>query len=437
MRTMKPTNRKRYRYDLWLAPICRATRVFLPGLLVAMLFCLHVQADDKAEALRAPASEREPDSAKRDLFLRPTSDRAEGHRITISQGDAQLPVVVVHGTPYEMGRQLGVVIGDQMQTFIPRAMAGLTAELKVSEEDLREVWARTAAFTDDRVEQELVGLADGAGMRLSLLQAMHAMPLLMPYSCSSVAAWGAATEDGHLYQTRNLDWSLEVGAHEFPVIVVYVPEKGIPHVVPTFAGMIGAHTGMNVRGLALAEMGDASAKEMPYQVHAPHFTTFFRTILYDAGSLADALEIFKAQPMTKRYHYVFGDGRTERRVVKIRAHASEAPGERVVVWSDNDPADEFAPNVLPCVVYNDEGRGAFPVLRGKYGKLNGPKLVDLANQIPIKGGNVVNVVYDATALRLWVSYAKGDKEAYQRPYAFLDLKTLDADRDGKADLSVR
>jgi hypothetical protein len=335
-----------------------------------------------------------------------------------------------------MGRQLGALIGDQMRAFIPTAMAGITTELKVSEEDLRDVWSRTAAFTDDRLEQELAGLADGASVRLSLLQALHAVPLLMPYSCSSIAAWGEATEDGHLYQTRNLDWNLDVKAHEFPVLVVYVPDKGIPHVVPTFAGMIGAHTGMNVRGLVLAEMGDASAKEMPYQVHAPHFTAYFRTMLYDANSLSQALNIFKSQPLTKRYHFVFGDGLAERRAVKIRAHAPEPPGQRVVIWKDNDPTDEFAPKVLSCVVYNDEGRGAFPALKSGHGRLDGEKLVKLANQIPIKGGNVVNVVYDATALQLWVSYARGNKEAYQRPYVFLDLKTLDADQDGRPDLEM-
>jgi hypothetical protein len=306
--------------------------------------------------------------------------------------------------------------------------------LGVSEVALRDVWARTAAFSDDRVEQELAGLADGAGLPLGMLQAMHAVPLLMPYSCSSIAAWGQATEDGHLYQTRNLDWSLEVKAHEFPVLVVYLPHQGIPHIVPTFAGMIGAHTGMNVRGIALAEMGDAPAKEMPYQIHAPHFTTFFRTMLYDADSLTSALEIFAAQPLTKRYHFVFGDGQAERRAVKIRAHAPEPAERRVLIWEDNDSTDELAPNVLSCVVYNDEGRGAFPILQSSHGKLNGRALVDLANRIPIKGGNVVNVVYDATALRLWISYAKGDLEAYQRPYVFLDLKTLDADQDGKPDL---
>jgi isopenicillin-N N-acyltransferase like protein len=276
-------------------------------------------------------------------------------------------------------------------------------------------------------------LADGSGVPLELLQAVHAVPLLMPYSCSSIAAWGDATEDGHLYQTRNLDWSLAVKAHEFPVIVVYLPDRGNAHVVPTFAGMIGAHTGLNGRGIALAEMGDAPAREKPYQVHAPHFTVWFRTLLYDADSLSGALDLFRTLPMTKRYHYVFGDGQSERRAVKIKAHAPEPEDRRLRIWRDNDPDDDFAPKVLPGVVYNDEGRGAFPTLQAEHGRLNGERLVRLCNRIPIKGGNVVNVVYDATALRMWVSYAKGDQEAYERPYVLLDLKTLDADGDGQPD----
>jgi hypothetical protein len=67
--------------------------------------------------------------------------------------------------------------------------------------------------------------------------------------------------------------------------------------------------------------------------------------------------------------------------------------------------------------------------------MNAEKLIALANQIPIKGGNVENVVYDATGLRMWVSYAKGATEAYLRPYAMLDLRTLDVDGDGRPDLT--
>jgi hypothetical protein len=48
--------------------------------------------------------------------------------------------------------------------------------------------------------------------------------------------------------------------------------------------------------------------------------------------------------------------------------------------------------------------------------------VKLANQIPIKGGNVINVVYDATDLKMWVTYAHGSEEAYQRPSVLIDLR---------------
>jgi isopenicillin-N N-acyltransferase like protein len=369
-------------------------------------------------------------------FLTPEKVGGSGHRITVGEGDSKFPLIVVRGTPYEMGYHLGKQFGDEIRTFVPAALEGIMSELKTDHASLIEVWARSVAYGDDRVEQELAGLADGSGIPLSTLQAIHAIPLLMPYSCSSIAAWGEATVDGHLYQTRNLDWSMEVGAHNFPMIVLYLPNNGVPHVVPSFAGMVGAHTGMNAKGIVLSEMGDASAKEAPYFIHAPHFTVLFRTMLYDGNSLTSALNIFQSYPHTKRYHYVFGDGQTETRAVKVRAHTPEPADKRVQIWKDNDPSDEFAPNVLSCVVYNDEGRGAFPTLKQERGKLDGEKLVALANRIPIKGGNVENVVYDATALRMWVSYAKGSQEAYLRPYTFIDLTKIDADGDGAADLKA-
>lgn len=402
--------------------------------LAAMLLGLNLPtawADDKTATLQGEKSSAVKSAT---LFARPDVGKKAARRITVGEGDEKLPLIVVQGTPYEMGYQLGVALKTEMHQFISPALNGILGELKMSQTDLIEVWARTAAFADDRVEQELAGLADGSGLPLSTLQAVHTLPLLMPYSCSSVAVWGKATVDGHLYQTRNLDWDMKVGAHNFPAVVMYLPTQGIPHVIPSFAGIIGAHTGMNMKGIALAEMGDAAEAEAPYQVHAPHFTIFFRTMLYDADSLTHALKIFKEQPMTKRYHFVFGDGQNEVRAVKIRAHSPESVDKRLAIWADNDPKDEFAPNVTPCLVYNDEGRGAFPRVKQSYGKLDGEKMVELANQIPIKGSNVINIVYDATALRAWVSYAKGNTEAYLRPYVYIDLKKIDSDHNGVFDL---
>lgn len=391
-------------------------------------------AEDKAETLTGSKSSA---AQKPQLYLTPSLEGGSGHRTMIGSGEIQYPLAVVRGTPYQMGYHLGQLTRQEIHQFVPPALAGIAKELGVSTDFLTEVWSRSASYTDDRVEQELIGLADGSGLPLATFQALHAVSLVMPYSCSSIAVWGDATVDGHLYQTRNLDWSMEVGAHEFPMIVLYIPDQGTPHVVPSFAGVIGAHTGMNVKGIALAEMGDSPGKEAPYQIHAPHFTTFFRTMLYDGDSLIRVLDIFQSVPPTKRYHFVFGDGQKELRAVKVRAHAPEGADQWLSIWKDNDPTDEFAPRVLTGCVYNDEGRGAFPTLKAEHGKLTGEKLVQLASSIPIKGGNVENVVYDATDFRMWVSYAHKDKEAYQRPYVYVDLKTIDADADGLPDISLK
>jgi len=368
-------------------------------------------------------------------YRTPETIRFEGNIVEIADQGISLPLAVVRGTPYEMGYQLGQLFGEKIRAVVPNLVESVAKEIGVSSDVLQNVWSRTAAYGDDRLEQELTGLSDGSGVSLVTLQAMHAIPLLMPYSCSSIAAWGDATVDGHLYQTRNLDWNIEIGAHNHPMVVLYIPDHGAPHIVPTFAGMIGAHTGMNAKGIVLSEMGDASKKEAPYHVHAPHFTCFFRTMLYDAKSLSEAISIFRNQPQTKRYHFVFGDGKTELGAVKIRTNASNPDSTEINIWKDNDKSDEFYPNVLSCVVYNDEGRGAFPTLRMESGKLDGPKLIALANKIPIKGGNVENVIYDATDLRMWVSYAKGTEEAYKRPYVFIDLKKIDANKNNVPDLN--
>lgn len=357
-----------------------------------------------------------------------------GYRFWLTNGIARVTVVVVGGTPYQMGWQIGHLLREDIHRFVPATLAGFKQQLGLDDAALDAVWSGTAAFTDDRFEQELLGLADGSGMPVRTMQHVHCLPLLMPYSCSSLAAWGTATEDGHLYQTRNLDWSLEAGAHEFPVLAVYLPLKGQAHVLPTFAGVIGANCGLSAAGIALSEMGDSPKREAPYNLQAPHFTTWFRTILTDATSLSDALTIFQQQPQTKRYHFVFGDGQQAKRAVKIVANSLASPPRNVQIWGDNDPQDELAPSVLQCVVYQDEGRGAFPGLKAQQGKLNGERMLALANTIPIKGGNVLNAVFDATATRLWVAYAGGKLEAYQRPAVFLDLTKLDGDGDGVPDL---
>ena len=358
-----------------------------------------------------------------------------GYRTSVGEGSEEIPAVVVSGTPYEIGYHYGRLMKTEAQYFIPHFLdfAQDAEPATYSDANLDAAWAATAPHTDARYKEELLGLAVGAELDYDVVRRAHCTTLIAPYACSSVAAWDTATIDGHLYQTRDLDWILEAEAQDYPVIVLYLPNAGHPHVNITFAGQVGCHTGMSTAGIVLAEMGDSPSGEQPYDLDGTHFLTMFRHILYDADSLTEALGILTDAQRIKRYHYVFGDGLNELAGAKIMAHAPETPPDDLVIWYDNDPADEFAPDVLVDVVYNDEGRGAFPTLDAEHGALDAPKMIALANQIAM-GSNVMNVVYDATDLELWTAFADGLDPASQQPYVHVDLFGFDGDADQISDL---
>ena len=268
--------------------------------------------------------------------------RGDGFLTSVGSEDNKIPVVVVRGTPFEMGKKLGELTKQDAVEFVHTALQlAQTADPKrYSDQALDAAWKAIAPHTDPRFQEELRGLADGTGLPLDTLRRGHALPVVGDYSCSSIAAWGVATKDGHLYQTRNLDWDMHLTAQDHPCIVIYIPNQGIPHANITFAGFIGANTGINAQGIVLSEMGDSPGREYPYDINGVHFTTLFRTVLYDADRLDKAIDLFKSAERIKKYHFVVGDGQ-HRKAVKMLAHAP-----RLVIWNDNDPTDELAPHVL-------------------------------------------------------------------------------------------
>ena len=327
------------------------------------------------------------------------------------------PLSSSRGTPFEMGKSLGELTRDETKTLISRFIAAYTRGNADALAQLDAAWDAMEPHIAASFIEEMRGVAEGAEMSIGDLKRAYMIPVLAPYSCSSIAAWGKATADGKLYMTRNLDWNLAIRAHDFPCIQVFLPDGGIPSVSVSFAGYTGTNTGMNAKGFVHAEMGDSPGRDAPYDLDGVHFTILFRDIMTRAGSMEEALALFKQAKHIKKYHYVFGDG-VAKKGIKILAHT---PGP-FKYWTDNDPTDEHAPNVLEGVVYQDEGRGAYGPLKAAWGKIDEKTLQEIACAIPIKGSNVLDVVYNGTDLELWASYAKGETEAYKRPFVHFRLK---------------
>ena len=340
---------------------------------------------------------------------------ADGYRVKLGTTPDDFPVVVVTGTPREMGHALGKLMQPEIQAFAPRflEMAQQSDGKKLSNNNLDAAWKSMAPFIGPQFGEELQGLAEGTGLPLELLRRVHMVPVISEYSCSGVAIWGTATRTGHLYQIRNLDYTTSAHLQDFPCVVIYIPKDGIPHVNPSFAGSIGCHTGMNLEGITLTEIGDSPSSEGPYDLRGIHFMILFRQILYSAKTLDQAVAAITNAKRIKKYHFVVGDGKIPA-AVKMKAWTPD-----LVVWKDNDPTDEMAPAVFKNMVCHAESRT--PTAQGHFsqygqGRYDIDAVIQLSKAIGSLGGNLMNAAYDATAREVWVSYAEGEECAYRRPY---------------------
>ena len=272
---------------------------------------------------------------------------AEGYRTSIGTGADEIPVVVVKGTPFEMGRAMGALLKEEAVVCIDAFLAGVrekNAEM-YTDEKLDAAWEAIAPYTDPRFLEEMRGVAEGAGISLDHLIRTHMIPIVSPWACSCVAVWGKQTKSGGMYQIRNLDFMTEVGLQNTPAVVVYLPDKGFPHACPTFAGYVAANSGMNTHGICLSEKGNSPGDGYPYDTKGTHFSTLFRRLLYDARSLDDVRATFDKTQWFKSYYFVVGSAE-EPAGMKVKV---DAP--KYETWGGNDPTDENHPNVLEDAVY--------------------------------------------------------------------------------------
>jgi isopenicillin-N N-acyltransferase like protein len=341
----------------------------------------------------------------------------------VGKGEDQIEVIVVSGTPHEMGYELGKHLkGQAFETAkLTLDEAAKKDSTYMSRKNLLLAWKINEPFMDKRFIEELEGFAEGSGIDLNMLKAAHIVPLLAPYSCSGVDAWGKATANGHLFQIRNLDYSLDAGLQNHPIVVVYNPAKGVPHANITFAGMISSHTGINAKSVVLGEKGESPANQAPYDLHGTHFSILFRRILYDAKSLSDAEKIIETTPLLKRYYFFVGDGKLkENAAVKYLVTTPDAV--RLHKWTSMDKTDNLVPKVYQDITYSTMNNDvATKYIDENYGHIGAPEMIKLSQSVAVKK-NLVDVVYDATSLEIWVANATNSQSAAERAYVHIELK---------------
>lgn len=398
---------------------------------------IQVAFDNDAEIVIAPdgITETPPFIFSTPIRVRPdTYPEFPGERALARGGTglepALLDYLVLHGTPYEMGFDHGELMLAEIQEYLPRYIAAAITEnplinLPVLDAVWQSLTAGAVPVLDQRIIDEIEGIADGAKVPVDLIRRANMVPIIESYNGHSNAFWDDAVflPSFNFLHTFSQNQNLERITQFFPLALVYIPAKGVPHTTFSYAGFAMSPIGVNVGGISVASVGDPVEQ---YTLGTPHFLSLFRSILYDSTSLRDALALVNQTSLSTDNTFVIADGRNETRSAKIRIAPPAAP----FTTFDNDFADEFYPNVRRGLVYAGLGGAGFGGINSLYGDIGPLSAQSLTNALATPGANIQNVVIDAITLNLYAAYSAKVGfdpvivDAASRPYAYFNMQLL-------------
>jgi 1-acyl-sn-glycerol-3-phosphate acyltransferase len=278
-------------------------------------------------------------------------------------------------------------------------------------------------------------------------------PLIVKKSligCTGFAVWGKATTDGSLLLARNFDW--EAGElFDSRKIIFYVwPEKGHAYVHVAWAGMIGAVSGMNAKGLAVSINAARTSDTGPGRIGTPA-SLLVKRVLNEAENIEQAVKILREAHVFVSDSYLIASASDGYAVVVEKSPENfavrKAAKDGEILQANHFMAPEFAEDEAnqehketATSLYRyerlkelvDAGFGkhtpnnCVAILRDKKGK--GGKDLGMGNRNAIDAFICTHsVVMDVTAGTMWVSSGPNTVGSYLR----VDVRrTLEAKPQG-------
>lgn len=213
----------------------------------------------------------------------------------------KINVVVLKGNYYEMGRQYGELLKDEIREFYEATIEGKIINNNLSTfEQLKGFIGKMAWSGYPQRQKEIFrGMSQTSGLSVEqvvlLDQNVTIVHILMGApgtpqaldACSFIAAWADYTKDGKVVCGRNLDWLPALKDYaRYLTVVVFNPTDGSNSVATViYAGMVGIISGINDKGL-FVEMNDGTATmgNVGYANRAACFTEMLNFLL-DADTM--------------------------------------------------------------------------------------------------------------------------------------------------------
>jgi len=343
-----------------------------------------------------------------------------------------IKVIVMKGTPYEMGFQNGWLNKEDIRENVYHIIGIVKAyanSKNVHEDAMDEVYDRIEPYIPIEDKAEMRGLAHGSGIPLRVIHWLHAIPELSEYAgkkqflrgkkyrtekpepgsladpdletCSGVIAFDEATKNGELYHLRVLDWIRELGAQRYPVIHVYQPDSGYASVSFSYAGFTGCFTGMNEKHMAFGEMGYGNRNFETLE--GIPFVFLFKKLLREADSIQTALRIVEDSKRTCSYVYQFSGASDEAAVKAMMLVSDYRRFETLADGQDfMDEGDGQSYQGISDIIFAGHTTGKLrDFMTAHYGQHDLETFKELAKVAAMKG-NVQDVIMKPETLEAWM-----------------------------------
>ncbi|MFV0443160.1 MAG: C45 family autoproteolytic acyltransferase/hydrolase [Planctomycetaceae bacterium] len=227
------------------------------------------------------------------------------------------PVMFLSGTPEEMGRQQGELVGDVINPMlgIPRRVA--------AEHGYHQLWPVVAAMSrvlvhnaPEQYQRELEAFITAGKLdRDGIFVGNSLVELRRMGGCSAFLVQPHRSATGGLLFGRNFDFPAFGVLDRYHCIFVVKPEGKHAFVSIGYPGMIGVISGMNDAGLAIATLDvyqSADGSPLFDSTGVPLALTY-RRILEECTTTAEAEQLLKSVPRTTYMNLAAAD--RERAVV--------------------------------------------------------------------------------------------------------------------------
>jgi hypothetical protein len=266
----------------------------------------------------------------------------------LKQDSSGLWQLYLEGAPFERGAIAGILCQELLHKQEEAFVEGLdeiapSGFYRFVLKHLIAIFTRNLPdYIDKEYQEEIYGIAlsasdayDFIGPKFQRKLNFHAAHDIghalqtqgLVAGCTLLASIPSDSSDERMLVGRNFDFYVGEAFAKQKLITFMKPDSGIPFAMIGWPGMMGAVSGMNINGLAVAL--NAGPSKTPSRIGTP-VTILAREVLQYASSISEATEIIESAQIFVSENIIVASG-DERRVVVF-----EKSPDRTVVYETTD-----------------------------------------------------------------------------------------------------